>query len=190
MEQERNNGMSNNAIVVVHRRKSGIKKRGLQALWAAILLQFKIRAPKKATIAAHKDNKKENTRESPDKSETTWKDIVGGIRPLHLQPLDYRSSISLPPPPPPPPFNKEIYHDVSLPPSSPERSSDGTSSSYCSAVDLQALDKSSDDTEGAIDGSDVIDTQAEEFIAKFYEQIRLQRLQSLSASNSQTEDGD
>ncbi|KAF3334550.1 Cotton fiber expressed protein [Carex littledalei] len=184
MEQERNNGMANNAIVVVFR-KSGIKKRGLQALWAAILLQFKIRAPKKATIAAPKD-KKENTSESPDKSETTWKDIVGGIRPLHLQPLDYHSSISLPPPPPPPPFDKEIYHDVLLPPSSPEHSSDGMSSSYCSAVDLQALDKSSDDTEGAIDvegGSDVINTQAEEFIAKFYDQIRLQRLQSLSESN-------
>ncbi|XP_078171885.1 uncharacterized protein LOC144565906 isoform X2 [Carex rostrata] len=188
MEQQRNNGMANNAIVVV-RRKSGIKKRGLQALWAVILLQFKIRAPKKATIAASKGIKKENTSESSDKSETTWKDIVGGIRPLHLQPLEYRSSISLPPPPPPPSFDKEIYHDVSLPPSSLERSSDCMSSRYCSAVDLQALDN----TEGAIDvegGSDVINTQAEEFIAKFYEQIRLQRLQSLRESNSQTEDGD
>lgn len=190
MEEEGKNGMANNAVVV--RRKQGIKRRGLQALWAAILLQFKIRAPKKATIAASKDKKEDKT-EFTGKNETTWKDIVGGIRLLHLQPLEYHSSVSLPPPPPPPPFDKEIYHDVSLPPLSPKSSYDGMSSRYCSAEDLHALDKSTDDNECAVDeegGSDVINTQAEEFIAKFYEQIRLQRLQSLNESDPQTEDGD
>jgi Cotton fibre expressed protein len=50
----------------------------------------------------------------------------------------------------------------------------------------------SDDMEGAVDegGSNVINKQAEEFIAKFYEQIRLQRLQSLKESYPQTENGD
>jgi Cotton fibre expressed protein len=69
---------------------------------------------------------------------------------------------------------------------------DGMSSRYCSAEDLLALDKSNDDTEGAVDegGSNVINTQAEEFIAKFYEQIRLQRIQSLNESYPQTENGD
>jgi Cotton fibre expressed protein len=187
MEEERKNGITNNAVVV--RRKQGIKKRGLHALWAAILLQFKIRVPKRATIAASNDTKEDLT-ESTGKNETTWKDIMGGIRPLHLHPLEYPSSVSLPPPPPPP-FDTEIYHDV-LPPSSPKSMCDGMSSRYCSAEDLLALDKSNDDTEGAVDegGSNVINTQAEEFIAKFYEQIRLQRIQSLNESYPQTENGD
>jgi hypothetical protein len=66
--------MASNAIIV--RRKHGIKRRGLQALWAAILLQFKIRAPKKATIAASNDTKEDMT-ESKSKNETSWKDIMG-----------------------------------------------------------------------------------------------------------------
>ena len=70
--------------------------------------------------------------------------------------------------------------------------SDGTKSRYASAVDLQALDKSEQGEnievvieEGCftcyeeIEADEMIDAKAEEFIANFYAQMKIQRLESM-----------
>ncbi|XP_020101240.1 uncharacterized protein LOC109719117 [Ananas comosus] len=123
---------------------------------------------------------------SPSAAEAGWKTLVSGMRPLHVPQLEYYPSNPLLLPPPPP-VGHESYHDVSLPPASPAHStSSGEMSRYASAEDLQALDKNDDDlnsdeaTDDGSGGPNAIDVQAEDFIAKFYEQMRLQRMESFN----------
>ncbi|KAK6937328.1 Protein of unknown function DUF761, plant [Dillenia turbinata] len=110
------------------------------------------------------------------------KDLVGSMRPLHLQ---------TPNSPPPALIEsgkaivvQENYQDVFAPPFSPSAasssSSSGTISRYASAQSLQDLDR--DETvELDEEGGDLkIDAKAEEFIAQFYESMRLQRLGSFN----------
>ncbi|KAK2965232.1 hypothetical protein RJ640_019987 [Escallonia rubra] len=112
-------------------------------------------------------------------SNGNWKKMLGSMRPLHLQ-----DSPSPSPPPPSVMVNMEQFEDV-LPPASPapSTSSAGTMSQYASANNLQELDKhdESDDEDDETDkefddnaGDEMIDAKAEEFIAHFYEQMRLQ----------------
>ncbi|KAF3436516.1 hypothetical protein FNV43_RR23608 [Rhamnella rubrinervis] len=110
-----------------------------------------------------------------------WKRLVGSMRPLHLQ--------GNPASPPPVIKNEpnmtprsELYEDVQLGPHSPRgamssASSEDGMSRYASAVNLQELDPTNGEDE--IDGDDMIDAKAEEFIAQFYEQMKLQRLDSV-----------
>lgn len=109
-----------------------------------------------------------------------WKRLVGSMRPLHLQ--------SNPSPPPAiqtePNMTprSERYEDVQLGPHSPggamsSSSSEDSMSRYASAVNLQELDPTNEEDENA--GDDMIDAKAEEFIAQFYKQIKLQRLDSV-----------
>ncbi|XP_068339740.1 uncharacterized protein [Pyrus communis] len=127
-------------------------------------------------------------------SKSTWKRLVGSIRPLHLQ-----SGSSNPSTPSASSTRSthersssiERYEDVLLPPMSPARtddlsSEDGMTSRYASAVSLQELDRTEDhDTNaiaacpGAATHDQNIDAKAEEFIAQFYQQMRLQRLDSI-----------
>ncbi|CAL9075717.1 unnamed protein product, partial [Musa textilis] len=75
-----------------------------------------------------------------------------------------------------------VLHDVHLLPSPSCSSSDGMSR-YASAEDLQLLDDADDSTEADAGAPNAIDMKAEEFIARFYEQMRLQRQESFDGSN-------
>ena len=59
-------------------------------------------------------------------------------------------------------------------------SEDGMTSRYASAVNLQELDRTDEDNDAAIVNAN-IDAKAEEFIAQFYQQMRLQRLDRLDS---------
>ncbi|KZV52934.1 hypothetical protein F511_18046 [Dorcoceras hygrometricum] len=118
---------------------------------------------------------------SYDKSAPTpngnWTKLVDSVRPLHSQ-----ENI----PSPPPSITSEYSAGESLkemvPPDSPAPSSSaGTMSQYASAASLRDLVDSSDDEEedpdevfDALCGDEMIDAKAEEFIAQFYLQLRLQ----------------
>lgn len=109
-------------------------------------------------------------------SKGLWKSLVGSMRPLHLQ-----TNAS---PPPSIEGASERYDDVMLPPASPGSSvssfstdQDGMSSRYASAVNLQELDQEYEEV--LIVDDELIDAKAEEFIAQFYEQMRLQRVDSM-----------
>ncbi|MCL7046067.1 hypothetical protein MKW94_023121 [Papaver nudicaule] len=132
-------------------------------------------------------------------SKGLWKKLVGAMRPLHHQGLSNQNS---PPPmitgshddaailsnvtiensPPhdgvfsPPMLSPQVYH-----PDTPSSSSSvaDSMSRYASAQDLQELDKngeSNGDDEYFFGGDEYIDAKAEEFIAQFYEQMRLQQV--------------
>ncbi|XP_019054589.1 PREDICTED: uncharacterized protein LOC104605127 [Nelumbo nucifera] len=78
----------------------------------------------------------------------------------------------------PPPALVQAPQSTYLSPSSSYQSL----SRYTSAQNLQELDNSEDDVD---DGDEMIDAKAEEFITNFYEQIRLQRLESMNRHKSQ-----
>ncbi|KAI3980684.1 hypothetical protein MKX01_025249 [Papaver californicum] len=135
-------------------------------------------------------------------SKGIWKKLVGAMRPLHHQGLFNQNS---PPPlitgssddatilpdvvviddnsPPhdgvfsPPILSPQVYH-----PDTPSSSSSvaDSMSRYASAQDLQELDKNGEsnngDDEYFFGGDEYIDAKAEEFIAQFYEQMRLQQV--------------
>lgn len=126
-----------------------------------------------------------------------WKRLVGSMRPLHLQ--HNQSSTGLieaaPPTAPDRQMSADQFEDVLPPPQSPHpscssgaSSCDDSMSRYASAVNLQELldrgyDNDEEDEEdeenvheGGNGGDEMIDTKAEEFIAQFYEQMRLQRM--------------
>lgn len=172
---------------VSSRSPSTRKKRGAFGLFRAMFLSFgrsdsikktggDTTSPKKRAIAADAVDYKPAGDESP-----SWKNIVDSMRPLRLrgQELEYY-------PPPPPLGHADVYHDVILPPPSPARSGFefeevGMTSRYASADDLHQMDSADDEevalaAEGGNDGDSscphAIDMQAEEFIAKFYEQFK------------------
>lgn len=113
--------------------------------------------------------------------------LVGSMRPLHL-----RESSS---PPPQPTLRVSVsmdsFLDVDQPPTSPSAASssgsstsDGLSSRFASAQNLQELDHPDIDDVWAEDGGDeMIDVKAKEFIAQFYERMRLERLDSVKRAS-------
>ncbi|XP_027063718.1 uncharacterized protein [Coffea arabica] len=129
-------------------------------------------------------------------SKTKWEKMVGSMRPLHLQ--DNRSlSPASPPRPGVESLESEdlIYNNSSAmmsihqyQPSSPSPStvsSGGTMSQYASASNLQELeqdyyqgndDDDPDEVFDALCGDEMIDAKAEEFIAQFYQQMKLQQI--------------
>ncbi|KAH0641214.1 hypothetical protein KY285_037800 [Solanum tuberosum] len=123
-----------------------------------------------------------------DSKGENWKKLVGSMRPLHLQ--DNQSPPSPHDPQPPPPVKSTSLpvefseHFSSLYSPTPSTSSIGTMSQYASANNLQDLYNDDDEEEeeedpdqvfDAIGGDDMIDAKAENFIAQFYEQMRLQK---------------
>lgn len=161
------------------------KKRGAFSLFRAMFVSFgrsdktgcTTSPRKKAMAAVADDDNKPAGDDSP-----SWKSLVDGVRPLRLrgQELEYY------PPPPPLGHAADVYHDVLLPPPSPARSGfgffeevSGMTSRYASAQDLQQMDSGDEEEDApAAEGGDggccahAIDVQAEEFIAKFYEQFK------------------
>ncbi|XP_077219321.1 cotton fiber protein [Tasmannia lanceolata] len=159
---------------------AGKKRSGMSLLRAALLMVR--RQPHKPT-SVHAD-----VVESAGKG---LKNLVGAVRPLHLQhqsssPTSEIISAGITPAGS---MRVDSFHDVFRPPPSPSCCSDvddGMSSRYASAEDLRELDNSgkSDDNGGYGNGGDeAIDVRAEEFIAKFYEQMRLQRMDSMNRYN-------
>lgn len=171
---------------------STLKKRGASSLFRAMFVSFgwsddrmkktngDTPSPKKRAIAAAVDD---DHKPAGDDESPLWKNIVDDMCPLRLrgQELEYY-------PPPPPLGHADVYHDVILPPPSPARSGFefeevGMTGRYASAVDLHQMDSADEEAALAAEGGDgdgdggsgcphAIDMQAEEFIAKFYEQFK------------------
>ncbi|OEL26276.1 hypothetical protein BAE44_0012704 [Dichanthelium oligosanthes] len=170
----------------VCRSPSTRKKRGAFSLFRAMFMSFSgsdsmkktdgtTGPKKKLAVAAAADDKQ------PDGDSPSWTSLVDGVRPLRLRGQDLKY---YPPPPPPPLGHADVYHDVLLPPPSPARSGFGfeevmgMTSRYASAQDLHQMDSGEEEDAPAAEGGDdggccanAIDMQAEEFIAKFYEQF-------------------
>ncbi|XP_019703212.1 uncharacterized protein [Elaeis guineensis] len=151
------------------------KRSGLSLFRAALFTVRRNHQPdKKAHVNA-------NAPDYPAETHSIWRSFLCGMRPLHLQQLEDCPSLL----PHPQLVERELFHDTPLPPPSPGCSDDGMSR-YASAEDLQALDKSKDGDDDEEDAtsesrnSHSIDMRADEFIARFYEQMRLQRLDSCS----------
>ncbi|KAK9983841.1 hypothetical protein SO802_033366 [Lithocarpus litseifolius] len=134
-------------------------------------------------IRTHKSNKPKPLPMDVAPSKDSWKGLVASMRPLHLQ-----SDQSSPPPSiveaPKPIVTSpmvEYFEDLHSPTyqsgaSSSSSSEDGMSR-YASAVNLQELNKDNDENDEDEDGGDeMIDAKAEEFIAQFYQQMKLQQM--------------
>ncbi|KAJ0053230.1 hypothetical protein Pint_00902 [Pistacia integerrima] len=121
-----------------------------------------------------------------------WTEVLASMRPLHA------GSSQCPPPSDEMPMSVpmiEKFEDVLTPPLSPAPTktlappceSDDGMSQYASAQDLQELDTATtaDDNEENNDngGDEMIDVKAEEFIAQFYEQMRIQNVHYMNTHN-------
>ncbi|PNX89700.1 hypothetical protein L195_g045822 [Trifolium pratense] len=128
-----------------------------------------------------------------DESKSTWRKIVGSMRPMHLQ-----SNQS-----PPRIINGENnlkkvaieknnnidiqgkdgfdYEPESFLSPSPDSSRyvSATNSLYASAVGLNEMVEEEKEEEIGDDGDDMIDAKAEEFIAQFYQEMRLQLMDDI-----------
>lgn len=152
MEKDGNGSTASSPLPPVPMKKRG----GAMSLFRAAMFAFRGKSSKKTHAIVD--------------ASAAVKTIVSGMRPLHQ--LDYQFH---PPPPPPPALALDSYYDVLMPPPSP-CSSNGMSR-YASAEDLQALDTSEDNEEEANNNGEpnAIDMKAEEFIAMFYKQMKLQQ---------------
>lgn len=145
--------------------KKPTKKRGPMSIFkAALFMVRRNHSKKKAPVAV-------------DVASNAMK-LVGSMRPLHLQesnsPPQPRIHVSI---------SMDNFQDVYPPPISPSAaSSSGSSidgmSRYASAENLQELGRSDDDDVWGDGGDEMIDIKAKEFIAQFYAQMRLERLDS------------
>ncbi|XP_021904441.1 uncharacterized protein LOC110819515 [Carica papaya] len=164
------------------------KKRGAMQLIRVALYLLRHRSSKSKLV--HHVGVAEN--------KSLWKRLVGSIRPLHLQsnqsppaPLTMTSDLPLPLPSPSSAVHEQVVVEevFTPPPCSPTTSSSSHDdmSRYQSALNLQELDRHHDDSceeddedyddEEVYDdngGDEMIDAKAEEFIAKFYAQIKIQ----------------
>ncbi|XXG84383.1 hypothetical protein AAC387_Pa10g1909 [Persea americana] len=121
---------------------------------------------------------------SPASGKGQWKSLVSAMRPLHHDHLPHSPPISagsssracsfydgIPPPPSPP-------HEY-------ESDSSDATSLYGSTEDLIGLcnanteSDDADEEKSEAEGPNAIDLKAEEFIAKFYQQMRLQHMNSI-----------
>ncbi|CAL5194509.1 unnamed protein product [Lathyrus oleraceus] len=172
-----------------------------------ILTKKKNHGPMRAfRVALHMmrgNSKKPNIISTHDESKNAWKKLVGSMRPLHLQSnqsprLSSQSNgkkfdqmIALPPPSPSESIGGgSAFVDFSTDeePFSPFSPSP-TSSRYASAIGLNELVSSDEENDRPKvikeecnengDGDEKIDSKAEDFIAQFYHQMRLQRLNNV-----------
>lgn len=137
-----------------------------------------------------------------DGTKSVWKKLVGSVRPLHLQQRNESSppspSPSLSPSPShslkpnpnpltlesPPAYYSDFSEDALFSPSA-SSSRSGADSRYASAVGLNEMvedgetEEESDRAVNEGEGDNMIDAKAEEFIANFYHQMKLQRMNSM-----------
>ncbi|RAL42070.1 unnamed protein product [Cuscuta campestris] len=112
------------------------------------------------------------------KSGGDWKTVVGSMRPLTLQ--DRSPTPSLPSMSPSCSYENLATLTGSPSPSHVSSCGSSTMSRYASATNLQDLDAAGSDPDevfDAIEGDEMIDVKAEEFIARFYQQMKLQQRQ-------------
>lgn len=151
----------------------------------------------------HGNSKKPNVISTDDETKNIWKKVVGSMRPLHLhsnqsprlsssqsngQKFDQMITILPPPSPSESSGGGSVFVDFSTEeePFSPFSPSPA-SSRYASAIGLNELVSSDEENDrpGMIkedcdeNGDDKIDSKAEDFIAEFYHQIRLQRFNNV-----------
>ncbi|CAH9140454.1 unnamed protein product [Cuscuta epithymum] len=116
----------------------------------------------------------EKSKSLTKKKSGDWKAVVGSMRPLTLQDKSPTPSMS-------PSCSYENLSIMSSPSPSPSHMScaSGTMSRYASVGNLQELDAGSDPDEVFDDfaGDEMIDVKAEEFIQRFYQQMKLQQRQ-------------
>ncbi|CAI8619122.1 unnamed protein product [Vicia faba] len=148
------------------------------------------------------NSKKSNVISTDDESKSSWKKFVGSMRPLHLQSnqsprLSSQSNhrkfdemTILPPPSPSESGGGSMFIDFSIDeePFSPFSPSPA-SSRYASAIGLNELVSSDEENDRPDvikeecnendDGDEKIDSKAEDFIAQFYHQMRLQRFNNV-----------
>lgn len=125
--------------------------------------------------------KKTETRKNEANPRTMLNRVVGSIRPLHLQDVGSPIHPSAVP-------ASDHFEDTVLPSplacpwgkarrSLSSRSSvsdEGGTSRYASAVNLQELDRAEDGNgEESEGGDEMIDVKAEQFIARFYQEMRM-----------------
>lgn len=121
----------------------------------------------------------------PDTDTTAWKKFVASVRPLHLQSHQSPPRVMEAQPVPSPVISFAEHVEIDKQLLSPAYASAGSSpcvmSEYASATNLYELDElggneENDENNGFYDiiGDGMIDIKAEEFIAQFYQQIRLQ----------------
>ncbi|KAI5406254.1 uncharacterized protein LOC127083072 [Lathyrus oleraceus] len=177
---------------------------GLEPKPTPIITKKKNHGPMRALrVALHNmrgNSKKPNVVSADDESNNVWKKLVGSMRPLHLQSNQsprlpsqsigkkFDQMMALPPPSPSGSYGAFVDFSTDEEPFSPFSPSPA-SSRYASAVGLNELVPSDEENDrvGVIkaecnengDGDEKIDSKAEDFIAQFYHQIRLQRLNSV-----------
>ncbi|TKY61734.1 hypothetical protein E2542_SST11585 [Spatholobus suberectus] len=135
---------------------------------------------------------KPNVLQVDDRSKSFWRKLVGSMRPLHLQSNQSPRSFSQPATT----FQSsseyktdcEGYVSDLLAEEEPYSPSP-PSSRYASSVGLNELVQNDEDNEKQeviieeceehVDGDERIDAKADEFIAQFYQEMRLQRLDSV-----------
>ncbi|KAK9086333.1 hypothetical protein Syun_028727 [Stephania yunnanensis] len=147
-----------------------------------------------ALLFLHRKSSKKTNSLNVVASKGMWRRVLGAIRPLHH---DHQHST-----PPLITMTPSTTTTTTTPiavdsrnvdaPMLPKLSSVGSNASstfsidiisqYASAENLQELDNKGGEDDGGdtCDGDKTIDARAEEFIAKFYEQMRLQRVDSLN----------
>ena len=137
---------------------------------------------------------RKNKKSKPLPVDSSLTRLVGSFRPLHLQDNDSQLSPSAPASPSPQSDAGLVFpHQqasavegfISSAASSSSSSSYEGMSRYASAQNLQELDCEDDDDDengdsdsyyDGIEGDEMIDTKAEEFIAQFYRQMRMNKL--------------
>ncbi|KAF2304753.1 hypothetical protein GH714_037831 [Hevea brasiliensis] len=130
-------------------------------------------------------SKASKSKSDPVNETSRWKKFVGSMRPLHLQRHQSPPRIMEATPTPSAIISAGEHPEVYKAPISPAYTSATSSSNgmsqYESATSLQELDQldksEENDEDNGFDnkgGDEMIDVKAEQFIAQFYQQMRLQ----------------
>ncbi|KAK1317948.1 hypothetical protein QJS10_CPA05g00284 [Acorus calamus] len=163
--------MENNAITTTNTTTAIQKKRGGGAMQLVRVALFMIKGKSSFKTASAIGPPRPAGR-------SLWRDLVSSMRPLHHNHTPPPPALTAPP-------SSSSKAETLTPPVTPHALHDNMSR-YASAEDLRELDKGGDDLDvgnnsGGFPNS--IDVKAEEFIASFYEQMRLQRLDSVQCHN-------
>ncbi|CAN0888853.1 hypothetical protein LINGRAHAP2_LOCUS15954 [Linum grandiflorum] len=129
-------------------------------------------------IALYMITKKSSKGKPSSSAAAKWKKLLGLVRPLHVESRNQLPSSSPPPVPCIEVPQRDPEGDRGLESPSPA----AAMTPYASADNLMELDQPEENNQeeendnyyDGIEGDEMIDTKAEEFIARFYRQMRLQ----------------
>ncbi|XP_061338433.1 uncharacterized protein LOC133285238 [Gastrolobium bilobum] len=167
--------------VKIPRNRSLEKRNGSKNIFKMALVMMRGRNRKSKVLPENDDD--------DDESRSVWKKLVGSMRPLHLQSGSPRHNGGQTPKKMNTTAPSESGDDGFDSASEYAYSPSATSSRYASAVGLNEMvqdEENQKDEEiivkednGNGDGDDMIDAKADEFIAQFYQQMRLQRMDTM-----------